>query len=309
MKLKGAVVGVGYLGKFHAQKLKEHPEIELIGVCDFSFAQASKVAEGLSTLAFHEPQELIGKIDFVHVAASTQAHYELAKLFLKNKIPVLVEKPIAATIAQAEELCELSEKYNTQLTVGHIERFNPAFQYLKENTQELSYLEINRLAPFRERGSDVSVLHDLTIHDIDLVNWLFASKIDSYEITGQKIIKPTYDDVSVQLKLENGICVTINNSRVTPQIIRNYRAVCKDRVILTNTATLDVEVLKPTACNPYFTTDKFQINKADALALEVDRFVQCLLGKQKLMITPQEATLALKNVEMFVKRLDEELIH
>lgn len=304
MKLKAAVVGVGYLGNFHAQKLKAHPEVELAGVCDFSFEQAQKVAAALSTQAYQRPEDLVGQVDYVHIAASTQSHYELASLFLKNKIPVLVEKPIAATIAQAQELCELAEKNKTLLTVGHIERFNPAFQFLKENIKGISYLEMNRLAPFRTRGSDVSVLHDLTIHDIDLVHWLFQSEIQDYQIAGRKLIRPTYDDVSIRMWLKNGVQVTINNSRVTPQIIRNFRAIGKENTYFVNTATLEAEVLKTTSEDPFHAVEKQTITKVDALALEADHFVQSLLGRKKLAITALEATRALTEVEDFIQRLD-----
>lgn len=304
MKLRGAVVGVGYLGNFHAQKIKAHSEADLVGVCDFSFSQSQKIAGELQTKAFEKAEQMIGHVDFVHIAASTQAHFDLAKLFLSNKIPVLVEKPIAATIPQAEELCELAEKNNVLLTVGHIERFNPAFVFLKENIKGVSYLELNRLAPFRSRGSDVSVLHDLTIHDIDLVNWLFNSSIQDYEVAGQKLIKPTIDDVSIRMNLKNGIQVTINNSRVTPQIIRNYRAISPDKVIFTNTATLETEILKPVSTEPFHSVEKIQLAKQDALALEVDHFIQCILGRKKLAITGREATLALRQVEDFVKKAE-----
>lgn len=304
MKLRAAVVGVGYLGNFHAQKIKAHADAELVGVCDFSYDQAKKIAEALSTKVYQKPEDLIGHIDYVHIAASTQSHYELAALFLKNKIPVLVEKPIAATIEQAQELCEISEKNKTLLTVGHIERFNPAFHFLKENISGASYLEINRLAPFRTRGSDVSVLHDLTIHDIDLVHWLFDSKIKNFEIAGRKLIKSTYDDVSIRLLLHNGVQVTINNSRVSPQIVRNFRMVAKNKTYSVNTATLEAEILKVTASEPFHKIEKFQIAKQDSLALEVDHFIQCLLGRKKLAITAAEATQALITVEDFVNRLD-----
>lgn len=304
MKLRGAVVGVGYLGQFHAQKIKANAEADLVGVCDSSFEQAQKIANGLATQAYKNPEDLFGKIDFVHIAASTQSHYDLARLFLEQKIPVLVEKPIAATIEQAESLCELSEKNSTLLTVGHIERFNPAFKYLKENINSVSYLEINRLAPFRARGSDVSVLHDLTIHDIDLVSWIFHSPIVSFEVAGKKLIKPTYDDVSVRLKLKSGTQVTINNSRVTPQIIRNYRAVGENKLIFMNTATLEAEVLVPGLHDPFYKVENIQLEKVDALALEVDHFIQCILGKKKLAITAKEATQALQNVEKFISELE-----
>ncbi len=304
MKLRGAVVGVGYLGQFHAQKIKAHPEVTLAGVCDFSYSQAQKVAGELATVAFKTPQEMFDKVDFVQIAASTQAHYDLAALFLTQKIPVLVEKPIAATIDQAEKLCQLSEKNSTLLTVGHIERFNPAFRYLKDNSSELSYLEINRLAPFRVRGSDVSVLHDLMIHDIDLVSWIFGSEIKNFTVAGKKLIRPTYDDVSVRLELMSGVQVTINNSRVTPQIIRNYRAVGKSKTIFMNTATLEGEVLKPLTEDPFYSTEAVKLETADTLALETDHFIQCVLGRKKPAITAREALQALINVEKFIDVLE-----
>lgn len=308
MKLRGAVVGVGYLGQFHAQKIAAHAEADLVGVCDFSFEQAQKVALFLSTKAYKEPAELLDKVDFVHIAASTQAHYDLATIFLQKNVPVLIEKPIAATIEQAEKLCELSEKNKTLLTVGHIERFNPAFQYLKDNvgvgSNDINYLEINRLAPFRVRGSDVSVLHDLTIHDIDLIHWVFNSPIEFFEISGSKLVKPTYDDVSIRLKLKNGTQVTLNNSRVSSQIVRNYRAVSKMQTTFMNAVTLEAEILKPMAKEPFHSIEKIQLEKVDALGLETDHFIQCVLGKKQLAITAVEATLALKNVEKFIDKLE-----
>lgn len=304
MKLRGAVVGVGYLGQFHAQKINAHNDAELVGVCDYSWPQAEQAAATLKTKAFKKPEDLFGQIDFVNIAASTQAHYDLAALFLKQKIAVFVEKPIAATVEQAKKLCALAEENKTKLTVGHIERFNPAFQFLKERKEGASYLEINRLAPFRPRGSDVSVLHDLMIHDIDLIYWLFNEKIMNFEIVGRKLIKPTYDDVSVRLTLANGLQVTINNSRVTPQIIRNFRLIKKNEVIYVNTATLEAEILTAQAADPFHHIEKIQLPKQDALALEVDHFIQCLLGKKTLAITGEEATRALETVETFIERLD-----
>lgn len=300
------------MGQFHAQKIKSHPEAELVGVCDFSYQQAQKVAADLSVQAYQKPEELFNKVDYVHIAASTQAHYQLVTLFLQQKIPVFVEKPIAATVEQAKKLCQLSAQNNTLLTVGHIERFNPAFQYLKENRENINYLEINRLAPFRSRGSDVSVLHDLTIHDIDLINWIFLRSakgstedyIEDYEISGSKLIKPTYDDVSIRLKLKSGMQITVNNSRVTPQIVRNYRAVTPQQVIFMNTVTLEAEILKPRDIEPYHVIDKIQLTKVDALALEVDHFIQCIQGKKELAITAVEATEALKNIEKFILKLE-----
>ncbi len=191
----------------------------------------------------------------------------------------------------------------TALTVGHIERFNPAFQYLKENKSGASYLEMNRLAPFRARGADVSVLHDLTIHDLDLVHWIFGEDVEDFEIAGSRLIQPTIDDVSIRLKLKSGMQVTINNSRVSPQIVRNYRLVKKTEVIAMNTATLEAEILKALVVEPFYEVLKIQVPKQDALAAEANHFIQCLLGNAKLAITAIEATEALELVEKMVARL------
>lgn len=304
MKLRAAVVGVGYLGQFHAQKIKALPNAELIGVCDQSFEQAQKVSAELSIAAFRSPSDLIGKVDYVHIAASTLAHFELAALFLKNKIPILVEKPIAATIEQAQTLCELSEKHNVLMSVGHIERFNPAYTFLKDKKVQIEYLELHRLAPFRVRGSDVSVLHDLTIHDLDLVHWLTGSEVKEFSARGKKLIKDTYDDVSIQLELKNGARVLIQNSRITPQIDRHYRVITKQEVISMNTATLEGEILFPQSQDPFHRLEKVQLAKQDALALEAQHFCSAVLGEKPPAITAIEATKALVEIEKIVKELD-----
>jgi predicted dehydrogenase len=298
--MRAAVVGVGYLGRFHAQKIKALPGVELVGVCDFVPTQAESVAHELQVKSFPQPKDLIGNVDYVHIAASTQSHYELAKLFLSHKIPVLVEKPIAATVQQAEELCELADKNKTLLSVGHIERFNPAFLFLRKQSLSVRYLEINRLAPFRSRGSDVSVLHDLTIHDIDLVHWLIGADYSRFEVSAVRMIRPTIDDVSIRLFYEDGRQVTINNSRISPQIVRNYRAVSPVQTIFVNTATLEAEVLKPLGAEPFHEIEKSQLAKTDALADEASHFARAVRGEIPPVITAAEATAALRAVESFI---------
>jgi len=310
-KLRAAVIGVGYLGTFHAQKLAAHPLCDLVAVYDQNPQQAQKVAADLAgqlpagklaTQAIANLEQLIGAVDFVTIAAATQAHYELAHFFLTNKIAVLVEKPIAATAELGKKLAQLARENKTTFSVGHIERFNPAYDFLKQHATQIKYLELNRLAPFRVRGSDVSVLHDLMIHDIDLVNYIFKQKIKNYIITGHSLIRPTIDDVSVRLELESGTQINIQNSRLCPQIIRNYRVVLNDRTLLMNTATLEGEFLFADSHHEScMRTEKIQVTKVDALALEIDHFIQAVLGKKSVAITADEATFALEQVEQFVK--------
>ncbi len=303
-KLKGAVIGVGYLGTFHAQKIAANPRTELVAVFDHSADQATKVADSLKTKAVQNLDEIAKSVDFVTIAASTQAHYELAHFFLNKNIPTLVEKPIAATAELGMKLTELADKNKVIFSVGHIERFNPAYDYLKQNFSDTKYLELNRLAPFRIRGSDVSVLHDLMIHDMDLVNFLFKQKIKSHMITGHSLIRPTIDDVSLRLELESGTQVTIQNSRLCPQIIRNYRAIQKNCTLFVNTATLEGEFLYSDSSHESLVrTEKIQIPKVDALGLEIDHFISAVAGEKPVAITAIEATLALQQIEKFVQEL------
>ncbi len=304
-KLRGAVIGVGYLGTFHAQKVATNPRAELVAVFDHSGDQARKVAESLKTKAVQNLDEIAKSVDFVTIAASTQAHYELAQFFLSKNIATLVEKPIAATAELGMKLTEIADKNKVVFSVGHIERFNPAYDYLKKNFSDTKYLEINRLAPFRIRGSDVSVLHDLMIHDMDLVNFLFKQKIKSHMITGHSLIRPTIDDVSLRLELESGTQVTIQNSRLCPQIIRNYRAIQKDCTLFVNTATLEGEFLySDSSHESLMRTEKIQIPKVDALALEMDHFISAVAREKPVAITAFEATLALQQIEKFVQELN-----
>ncbi len=302
-KLRGAVVGVGYLGRFHAQKIQASSSADLVGVYDFHKPQAEKTAAELSVKAFQDLDEVTKNVDFVTIAAATQAHYDLALHFLKNKIPTLVEKPIAATSAQGFELSNLAVKNNVIFSVGHIERFNPSYQIILDSADQTTYFEINRLAPFRMRGADVSVLHDLMIHDLDLINFIFKSDVVDFEAQGSQFIQPTIDDVSVRLKLKSGLQVTINNSRVHPVISRNYRAIQKNRSIYLNTATLEGEILTRLKEDPYHVVTPFKVEKVDALQLEINHFIDVVSGQKSVAITGEEASAALKMIETIIERI------
>ena len=177
MKLRTAVVDVGHLGRFHAQKHKMLEDVELIGVCDASKEQAEKIAREMGVKAFFDPAKLIGRVDAVTVAASTPAHFELVKLFLENKIHVLVEKPIANNSREAEELCRIAEKHALKFQVGHVERFNPALQAARAKIDKPLFIEVHRLAPFKVRSTEVDVVLDLMIHDLDVISpWWAATR-------------------------------------------------------------------------------------------------------------------------------------
>ncbi|HMB74670.1 MAG TPA: Gfo/Idh/MocA family oxidoreductase, partial [Gammaproteobacteria bacterium] len=179
-----AVVGVGYLGRYHAQKYAKSDKAELVGVCDLNETAGRAVADEISCDFYAARDQLVGKVDAVSIAATTSAHHELSKFFLERGVHVLVEKPMTVTSAEAAELAELASSRNLKLQVGHIERFNPALKSAREGLDRPSFIECHRLAPFTTRGADVDVVLDLMIHDLDVILSLVDAKPASVSAVG-----------------------------------------------------------------------------------------------------------------------------
>ncbi|HEY8271694.1 MAG TPA: Gfo/Idh/MocA family oxidoreductase [Pseudobdellovibrionaceae bacterium] len=301
-QLRAAVVGVGYLGTFHAQKYAKNTQAQLVGVCDFNSAQAAKVAADLGVAAIPRAQDLIGQVDVVTVAASTQSHYELAKLFLQNGIHVNVEKPITATIPQAEELVNLAQQKNLKLAVGHIERFNPSIVEFKKHLKNTKTLELTRLATYKTRGADVSVLHDLMIHDMDLLYWLTGSEIESFTAAGSKLISKELDTAQVALKMKSGTMVYIHVSRVFSSIQRWIRATQKESILYANTGTLELEKSEAAPISgvggdtPVKVTN-WTVTKEDALQKETDAFIDAVLNNKPVAVSGLDGWKSLKAIE------------
>lgn len=304
-KLRAAVVGVGYLGRFHAQKYKNNTAVDLIGVCDGFAEQAQKVAAELGVRAFHNAKELIGQVDLVTIAANTQSHYELALLFLQNGIHVNVEKPITATISQAQEIVQLAQAKNLKLSVGHIERFNPAIIEFKKHLTTWSYLELTRHTPFRARGADVSVLHDLMIHDLDLMFWLAGQGGQIISATGEKLISQSYDTADVIYRFPGNRLVRLSASRVSAQPIRSIRAVDSHKTLFANTGTLALESVEPialTAAEP-LKINQWTAEKTDALQVETDTFIHCVQNNIAPSLTGEDGLRALQAVEEIITKI------
>jgi predicted dehydrogenase len=296
-KVRAAVIGVGYLGTFHAQKYAKNGAAQLIGVCDFSPAQADKVAGELGVSAFHKAQDLIGQVDLVTIAASTQSHFELAKLFLQNGIHVNVEKPITATIPQAEELVNLAQQKNLKLAVGHIERFNPAILELKKHLKDLKTLELTRLATYKARGADVSVLHDLMIHDMDLLYWLTGSEIENFTASGSKLISKELDTAQVAVRMKNGMMVYIHVSRVSSNMQRWIRATQKKSILFANTGTLELEKNEPGSGDTPVKVTSWTVTKEDALQKETDAFIDSVINNKPTAVNGLDGLKSLRAIE------------
>jgi len=221
--LKCAVIGVGYLGRFHAQKYQMLPEVNLIGVCDVNKQNSHAVAEELGVAAFQHYQELFDKVDAVSIAATTNQHYAIAKECIARGIHVLIEKPITETVAQADELIALAKKHQVKLQVGHLERFNSARLALEEYLDQPLFIESQRLAPFNPRGTDVNVILDLMIHDIDIIETMVRSPIVHIDAQGSPILSKAVDIANARITFENGCIANITASRISFKTERKTR--------------------------------------------------------------------------------------
>lgn len=296
--LRTAVVGVGYLGRFHAQKhklLQEQSQSqnlpftsELVGVCDSYAPQAEKVAVELQTKSFSRAEDLIGLVDAVSIATITPAHYELALKFLSAGVHVNVEKPIALKCAESEELVKMAREKNLTLAVGHSERYSPVFQEFRKKLHQPKALELSRHAPFNRRGSDVSVLHDLMIHDLDLMLSLDATQSRCVSASSGRIVTDTIDWAVAHFEFESGMKASVSCSRIAAAMSRKIKAYHAQGVMTADFQTGDLEWTEALAeAGPEVSPVKIHtqaVGRGDNLLLETEAFFKAIVDleyKQK----------------------------
>ncbi|MBI5108174.1 MAG: Gfo/Idh/MocA family oxidoreductase [Rhodocyclales bacterium] len=221
--LRAAVIGVGYLGRFHAQKYAALPDVELVGVVDPDPERAAAVARELGTAAFTSHAELTGKVDLVSIASTTESHYRIARDCLAAGLHVLVEKPITVTVAEADELIALADAGKRMLQVGHLERYNPAWLAVRDKIATPLFIEAHRMAPFKPRGTDVSVVLDLMIHDLDLILPLVKSPIADLRASGVAVLTEGIDIANARIEFANGCVANITASRASTASLRRMR--------------------------------------------------------------------------------------
>lgn len=221
--LRAAVIGVGYLGRFHAQKYAALPDVELVGVVDPDPERAAAVAGELGTAAFASHAELAGKVDLVSIASTTESHYRIARDCLAAGLHVLVEKPITVTVAEADELIALAAAGKRLLQVGHLERYNPAWLAVRDKIGTPLFIEAHRMAPFKPRGTDVSVVLDLMIHDLDLILPLVQSPIADLRASGVAVLTEGIDIANARIEFANGCVANITASRASTASLRRMR--------------------------------------------------------------------------------------
>lgn len=234
-KIKVGVIGVGVLGRYHTNLYKQSPNAELVGVYDAAPAAAEKIAAEFETKAFSSIRELAEQCDALSVAVPATLHHQVAMELISMKKHILMEKPIAAEVSEAEEMVSAAEKEGLVFAVGHVERFNPAMDFLCKNSNPPMFLEVHRLAKYppprpgmHRRGTEVSVVLDLMIHDLDLVLSLVKSEVEKIEAFGAAVLSETEDIANVRLTFKNGTVANITASRISPDPMRKIRVFYQD---------------------------------------------------------------------------------
>lgn len=219
-----AVIGVGHHGKHHARILSQQPDCELVAVCDPNETNRQAIANTYGCQAVADFRDLFGNVDAVVVATPTVTHFPIASEFLRRGVATLVEKPLAFSVEEASELTRLSRKHSTVLQVGHIERFNPAFQHVEAICEDPTFLEFRRYSRYPFRSLDVSVVFDVMIHDIDLALALVDSDVEGVDAVGACVVSPSLDRVDARLRFANGSIALLSGERTHFEPIRRIRA-------------------------------------------------------------------------------------
>jgi predicted dehydrogenase len=300
-KLRTAVVGVGYLGRFHAQKHRALDNIEFVGVCDANPERARTVAAEVGTAAFADHRELLGKVDAVTIAASTSEHFALAKFFLENGVHVLVEKPMTRTSAEAAELTALAAKRGLKLQVGHVERFNPALLAARRTLTTVRFIECHRLAPFKGRGADVNVILDLMIHDLDVILSLVPAEPTNVSAVGIAVLTDEVDIANARIEFANGAIANVTASRVSTSSQRRIRCFQPNQYVSIDFGSGEVRrVSKQGEWREGATPlqeEAWNLEKGDALLAETRAFVAAIVEDKPCEVSGADGLAALKLAE------------
>jgi len=297
--LRTAVIGVGYLGNFHAQKYAAIPGVELVGVVDSDSKRAAEIASMLGTVAFSDHRELIGQVDAVSVVVPTNFHHAVARDFLSNGVHVLIEKPITVTIAEADELIALADQNNVVFQVGHLERFNPVLVAAESILQKPLFIESVRIAPFKPRGTDVNVVLDLMIHDIDIIQHIVKSPVERIDAIGAPVFTGEEDIANARILFESGCVANVTASRISLKSERKMRIFQRDAYLTLDFQNRKVLVAKKGSGElfpgiPNVKVDEQELGQADALLSEIESFITAIREGKQPQVSGRDGRMALE---------------
>ena len=314
--LKLGVIGVGHLGRLHVQNYKSIPDAEIVGIYDIDFERAQQVAEEYQTQAYSSLEPLLEKIEAASIVVSTTNHFEIAQTCLKQGIHCLVEKPITSTLSEADELIQLSNQKKLILQVGHIERFNPAIVALNDFELKPMFIESHRLASFNPRGTDVAVVLDLMIHDLDIILHLVKNPVTKIDASGVAVVTDEVDIANARLGFENGCVANITASRISQKKMRKMRLFQRNAYIgidflqkfseiyqlvdsenmkiQPNQIPIELGQLDAQGRSKKITYERRQIEESNALKMELESFVESVGTGNRPVVSGMEGKEALR---------------
>ncbi len=290
--LNVAVVGVGRLGGEHARVYSRMDGVSLAGVADIDSRRGKEISREYGAPWFSDYRELEGKLDAVSIAVPTDTHYEAASFFLARGVHVLLEKPMTETLEQADSLIDISEKNNALLQVGHIERFNSALSEASSYIQKPRFIECHRLAPYQPRGTEVSVVLDLMIHDIDIIVDLVKSRVESIDALGVNVLSSDVDIANARIKFENGAVANVTSSRVSREKLRKIRIFGHNRYVSINYLDQSVTMCKKE--DGGIVVEQVEVDREEPLKLELEHFVRCVSEGRSPLVCGKSAREALR---------------
>lgn len=312
--LKTAAIGVGSLGRHHARnyaELAREGRVEFAGVCDTNAETAGQIAAEYNTPSFTDWRELIGKADVVSIATPTETHREIACAFLEKGTHVLVEKPMALSVAECDEMIAAAEKSGARLMVGQLERFNPAMVALRPHVTSPLYFEIHRVSPFPNRSLDVDVVLDVMIHDLDAVQWLVGGDVEVSAIhaVGIPVISDKVDAANARIEFANGAVANITASRIGTEKIRKTRFYQTNAYVVLDYATkfASLTSLNPEAAHPLLgiSINRLEINDIEPLRAEIAAFLDAVENDAEPPVTGEEGKRAVAMAVGVLERIEE----
>ena len=290
-KLRVAVVGIGRLGKEYARIYAELPGAELIGFCDP--LNKKEIAERYGSTWYPDYHQVLGKVDAASIVVPTHLHYKIAKDFLKRGVPILLEKPMAETTSQAGELIRVAKDKKTILQIGHIERFNPAIRKLKQLLKKPRFVEIHRLGPYQRRGTEVSVVLDLMIHDLDIIFNIIDSPLDKISAVGVPVISTKEDIANVRFIFKNGTVANLTASRITDKYLRKIRVFEPNCYWSLDYSAQELTCYEKGGSN-LIKKRSIKVKKEEPLRTEISAFLESVKKKKPPLISGKEGKEALE---------------
>jgi len=326
-KVKIGVIGTGHLGKLHTKMFQQIHNCELAGIFDTNPENLENVAKEFNTHIFKSIDELLLSVDAVSIAVTTSAHYLVAKDCLLNNKHIFIEKPITSSIPQGEEIVKIAADKNLILQVGHIERFNPALLAVEQFLTEPMFIQSDRLSQFNPRGTDVAVVLDLMIHDIDIILSLINSDVTRIDANGVAVVSDNIDIANARIQFANGAVANVTASRISQKKMRKMRLFQKENYISLDFIGGVAEVYRLVSAEvPLYTPaisfgeigigdkkkrvvyEQPEIKEVNALKYELDLFVKAVIDNKKPVVSGEDGLKALRVAEIIIQKIEESKI-